>query len=175
MSDFYMQCNKYPDVKLWPAAMQQDTARCFHVAALNDINIFDKCLKNHSLPWCLGELRSHHHGCGIIGQRLFIGLYYIHLHKWMQFYPKENFLLLRPEDMLKEPHRMMTQISDFLGVDPVTEDQAKHWMSHVSNVHHQHQILPTDPCSQACYETGDQRTTWEILWTIQCNACRMYF
>ena len=139
LSDFYMMCSMNPQQRR-PPEMHTDPAGRFHAVALKDMTTFNNCLMTtgHSLPWCLGELRSHPQGCGYIGRRLLIGLYYVHIHKWMQFYPRENFLFLRTEDMLQEPHQLMTRITEFLGIDPVSEDQAKEWLSKVSNARHWH-------------------------------------
>jgi hypothetical protein len=88
----------------------------------------------HSLLWCLGDLNSLQRGCGYIGRRLDIGMYYVHLHKWMQFYPQENFLFLKTEEMRKDPGQMMAQITEFLGVEQISDQYAKQWLSIEANV-----------------------------------------
>ena len=144
-SDYYYQCNHYR-VSSWPRSMQENPAKYFHTSVLKDIAAFNSCLKNdiHSLQWCLGKLRSLPSGCGYVGERLIIGLYYFHLQEWMTFYPKESFLFLRTEDIFEEPHRIMTRMTDFLDVDPVSEDEAKQWLSRVSNVHHERPAIEPD-------------------------------
>ena len=115
---------------------QGDPPSQFHHAATIAIARLHKCLAagNHSLLWCLGDLNSLQRGCGYIGRRLDIGMYYVHLHKWMQFYPRENFLFLKTEDMRKDPRQMMAQITEFLGVDPINDQHAKQWLSVEANV-----------------------------------------
>ena len=115
---------------------QGDPPSQFHHAAMVAIDGLHDCLAvgNHSLPWCLGDLNSLQRGCGYIGGRLNISMYYIHLHKWMQFYPRESFLLLKTEEMKREPERVMAQIADFLQVDWIGDQDAKEWLSVEANV-----------------------------------------
>jgi len=69
-----------------------------------------------------------------VGFRITVSLYYVHLSKWMQFYPREQFLFLRMEDMSANPHSLMTKITEFLGVAQVSPFQAKQWLSRRVNV-----------------------------------------
>ena len=120
---------------------QGDPPSQFHHAATIAINRLHRCLSagNHSLQWCLGDLNSLQRGCGYIGRRLDIGMYYVHLHKWMQFYPQENFLFLKTEDMRREPGQIMAQIIEFLGVDWISDQYAKQWLSVEANVQEDYQ------------------------------------
>ena len=143
-SNFFYSCGF--SLKTWPKWVQEDPAGEFHKAVESDTTSFNNCMKatNNSLHECMRWIRSVKCGCGSghIGKRLPIGMYYVHLHKWMQFYPRKNFLFLRTEDMCQRPHRMMTQITNFLGVEPITRDQAQEWMCHEANAQH---IYSTDP------------------------------
>ena len=62
----------------------------------------------------------------------------------MQFYPRENFLLLRTEDINREPYKMLTEITEFLGLDAVSEDEVKVWVSKSYNVHKKHGSIDPD-------------------------------
>lgn len=179
-SDYYRVCHDV-HVGEWPKEMQEDPAKHFHTTIERDIRIFNNCLmsNNHSLPWCIGKLHTLPTECGNVGERLLIGLYYIHLHKWMQFYPRENFLFLRTEDIKREPHRMITQITEFLEVDTVSEVQAKTWFSSVLHARKEYTEIDPDklvmrPESKTLLEDffkpynailadfiGDQRFLWK--------------
>ena len=179
-SDYYNLCN-HNGVREWPNEMQEDPAKHFHTTIQRDIRIFNNCLSsnNHSLPWCIGKLHTFPTRCGNVGERLLIGLYYIHLHKWMQFYPRENFLFLRLEDVKQEPHRIMTQITGFLDMDAVSEVQAENWLSGVVNARKKRKEIDPDklimrPESKTLLEDffkpynimladfiGDQRFLWK--------------
>ena len=134
-SNFFYSCGS--DLKTWPKRIQEDPASEFHKVVETDTKVFTNCLKttNNSMHVCVQQMRSIKSGCGKrqIGRRFPIGLYYVHLQKWLQFYPKENFLFLRTEDMSQQPLRMMNRITDFLEVDSVSKDQAQEWLRHQAN------------------------------------------
>lgn len=134
-SNFFYTCGSNPNT--WPENVRRDPALMFHQAVTTDITAFNNCLTitNNSLHKCVRWVRSVKCGCGTghIGKRLPIGLYYFHLHKWLQFFPREKFLFLRTEDMCRQPHRTMTRITRFLGVEQVSKEQAKEWLCHQAN------------------------------------------
>ena len=129
-SDFFYACSGWNESE-WPTSMQVDPAQYFHTNIAEALTLFNNCLKakNKSVQWCFGKVRSLKSGCGYVGRRLPVGLYHFHLLKWMQFYPRENFLLLRTEDINKEPYKMLTEITEFLGLDAVSEGEVKVWVA----------------------------------------------
>ena len=122
------------DVLDWPKQMRKDAATNFHRNTLVDVKYFNRCLQNRSLHECVNENRFRANGCGGVGHRITVSLYYAHLSKWLQFYPTEQFLFLRTEDMSANPQSLMARITDFLGVAPVSPTQAKQWLSRRLNV-----------------------------------------
>lgn len=50
-----------------------------------------------------------------------ISLYYIHLHKWFQHFPRDNFLILRTEDLEHNSTAIAMAIFEFLGLPPINE------------------------------------------------------
>ena len=68
--------------------------------------------------------------------RLAIGLYVLHLEKWLEQFDPAQFLLLRLEDFSQDPERYMQRVFDFLGVGApdnwgtVLQDKRSntHWM-----------------------------------------------
>ena len=142
-SNFFYACGSIP--RLWPKNVQNDPAGQFHKAVKADTTLFSECLRgNGSLHKCMRQIQMVKNGCGTghIGKRIPIGLYYIHIHKWLQFYPKENFLFLRTEDMCSEPLQMMTKITNFLGVEAVSKEQASKLLCHKANAQ---SVYATDP------------------------------
>ena len=120
-------------ISKWPDGMKHNVSDYFHKAVVSSIGVFNQCLQNSSLFECTNVMRftdfygfgnSPANHCGDVGFRLAIGLYYVHLSKWLQFYPKEQFLFLRMEDISSDPHSLMTKITDFLGVAPVSKESA---------------------------------------------------
>lgn len=143
-SNFYYSCGS--NVGSWPKHVQEDPSGRFHKMVESDTTTFDGCLNttNNSVYKCMRQIRSIKTGCGSghVGKRLPISLYYVHLHKWLQFYPNKNFLLLRTEDMCEEPHIMMTRITKFLGLERVSRDKAHEWLCNRKNAQN---IYSTDP------------------------------
>ena len=143
-SNFFYSCGS--NVASWPNHVQEDPPRQFHKMVELDTIAFDGCLKrtNNSIYKCMRYIRSVKSGCGSghIGKRLPISLYHVHLNKWLQFYPRKNFLFLRTEDMCREPHIMMTRITKFLGVEPLSREKAQEWLCNQANAQN---IYSTDP------------------------------
>ena len=85
--NFFYLCDRGQPAGL--RKLQNDPPSRFHHEASAAINTLNICLEagNHSLPWCLGEINSLQEGCGYISGQLAIGLYYVPLYKWFQFYP----------------------------------------------------------------------------------------
>ena len=101
-----------------PKQLQQ-YAPNFHREVVADIKHFKGCLRNHSPYECVNDNRFRSIACGGVGFRITVSLYNVHLSKWLQFYPKEPFLLLRTEDISADLHSLMTKITEFLGATPV--------------------------------------------------------
>ena len=135
-SDFFYSCfyTCGPDLKSWPKSVVEDPDGEFLKEFETNTAIFSNCLRttNNSMHECIRRMRPIVNACGR-SRRFPIGFYYIHLHKWLQFYPKENFLFLRTEDMSRQPSKMINRIIDFLGVDPVSKDQAWEWLRQKAN------------------------------------------
>ncbi len=135
-SDFFYSCFYLsgPDLKTWPKTIVEDPDGEFIKEFKSNTAAFTNCLRatNNSMHECIRRMRPITNVCGR-NQRFPIGFYYIHLHKWLQFYPKENFLFLKTENMNQHPSAMMNRITNFLGVDPVSKDQAREWLCQKAN------------------------------------------
>lgn len=134
-SNFFYSCG--PEMQMWPQHVQRDPAGQFHRTVQADTTIFKNCLEktNRSMHRCIRQMCSMKGGCGRghQGKRFTIGLYYVHLQKWLQFYPRENFLFLKTEEMCGQPFRTMKRITDFLKVAPVSNERAHEWLCHEAN------------------------------------------
>ena len=117
-----------------PKRMRQYAAANFHREVVADVEHFRECLKKRSLYECVNDNRFRSNTCGGVGAKMTVGLYHVHLSKWLQFYQKKQFLFLRMEDISTDPHSLVTKITDFLGVAPVSPSQAEQWFSKRVNV-----------------------------------------
>ena len=136
-SHFFQRCTSRigpgHNITNWPEEIKQDPAGYFHKQIVSDIAYFNGCLKRLSLFECSNEIMTRGKECGGVGYRLVIGIYYVHLLKWLQFFPREQFLFLKLEHMMDNPHAFLTRVTSFLGLEAVSEEQAKEWTSVQAN------------------------------------------
>ena len=110
------------------------TSAQFHELVLKSVDHFNKCLSNgQTTHQCSNEKYFLLEGPGM-GYRLTIGMYYLHLKKWMQLFPRESFLFLRMEDMSIDPCTFMRNITQFLNIDHLPPQRIKSLFSHRENV-----------------------------------------
>ena len=165
----------------WPPTLRSDQAGHFHREVAKEVELFTQCLSNSSAFECTNEQRFRglsKHQCGEVGYRLAISLYYVHLYKWRQFFPREQFLFLRMEDMSREPQAFMKRVTDFLDLAPMSPAVARRLLSHRENVQSfrkrrsvDMKMLPETrtllseffrPFNQKLMEmTGDSRFLWD--------------
>ena len=110
----------------WPEDIRQGMAALFHSKVEQEIEQFNSCLKNASVFECSSIRTSRTDGpegdregarnCSVIWHRLSLGMYVVHVKKWLQFYPMKNFLFLRTEDLSERSEQVLANITDFLGV-----------------------------------------------------------
>ena len=173
-SHYLYSCTRaYGETVNWPKQMRQYAAGNFHREVEADVEHFRECLKKKSLYECVNDNRFRSHKCGGVGSRITVSLYYVHLSKWLQFYPKEQFLFLRMEEISADPHSLMTKITDFLGVAPVSPSQAEQWLSKRVNVRFGGSTKMTKETRELLEQfyrpynamlaelTGDSRFKWE--------------
>ena len=138
------------DPQLWPPAMQQDAPGLFQQKLSDDLDELRRCLRAWSLHECVSGMRRSEvrAPCGTIGFRLAIGLYHVHLSKWMQVFPRQRFLLLRTDDFEREPVRVMNRITEFLGLRPLPGEVSRHLLQCRANA--------LQAASQAAFAMGAQ-------------------
>lgn len=116
------------DTSKWPSSVKRNLTAHFHDLLSVDLSHFKECLKTASLFECVNihiASRTHYskNQPDTVTHKISIGLYYIHLKKWLQFYPKSQFLYLRMEDLATNPHQVMSQITDFLGIKSTSKEE----------------------------------------------------
>lgn len=136
-SHFLYSCQvHYGSMKMWPAAVVEHGSDLLHLQVERGVDDFNKCLETMSEFECasvrsssrssstesvdLNQLR-----CGVVWHRLSIGLYSVHIKKWLQFYPLENFLFIKMEDISASPWSTISRITDFLNIEPVPRELAE--------------------------------------------------
>ena len=114
----------------WPSNIREDPAGNFHSEVSQTVSDFNQCLKSHSLYECAnfytftnGTKVTHY--CGQIGFRLVVSIYYIHIVKFLQFFPREQFLFLKMEDMSRDPEIFMNSVTTFLDIGAYPPTKSK--------------------------------------------------
>ena len=115
---------------MWPPEMKHEPAELFHNGITKDIDVFNKCINSSSVFECVNSITAHREdgakegACTKIEYRLTVGLYALHIRKWLQFFPIHNFLFLKMEDITKDSYATMRSITDFLGIEAVPRNIA---------------------------------------------------
>lgn len=185
-SHFLYGCTfHYGDIEHWPPEVRDSEAQLFDNQVTKGVRDFNECLKTMSTYECTSirifnaskrtntmSRKNKRFLCGQLGYKLDIGLYVLHLRKWLQFYPIENFLFLRTEDIPSDPVGTMSKITNFLEIAPVPSRMARDVLGRMSNVlplfqpmHNSTRALLVDfyrPYNQQLAELiGDNRFLWE--------------
>ena len=135
-SHFLYSCSyKYGDnMARWPPGVRRDQAGTFHHEVLETILSFNSCLSaGSSTLECINWHHFSQSSCGHVGYRLMVSLYHVHLRKWLQRFPREQFLFLRMEDMSRDADDFMRRITDFLDISQIEPNLAKKWLSRKEN------------------------------------------
>lgn len=115
----------------WPKAMKTNTPLYFHTHITAAIRDFQLCLaRNKSVYECANQVRTSRQE---LQSWIGMGIYYIQLLQWMQFWPRENFLFLKTEEMAENPFAVINNITDFLSLDPISKEDALKWFSKKQN------------------------------------------
>ena len=141
----------FGQVKNWPHQLRENGAAIFHAEVMAEMENFNDCRTNKSLFECVNVWTTSK-PVTIEGikfdkfHRLSIGLYAVHIRKWLQFYPRENFLFIRTEDISSNSTELVSQITEFLGISPVSEEMARDMFEKESNVFDAsaHDLSPMD-------------------------------
>ncbi len=128
------------DIRQWPSKVLENGPDLLHNQAVNLTKSFEKCAETASTYKCAStKLVIGSGGCGNIGHRLDIGVYHVHIRKWLKFFPKKQFLFLRMEDLISDPFETMQKLTSFLDIDPISKDDTKQWFSEKINERTQEQ------------------------------------
>ena len=109
------------DTTKWPSKIRNDPAGNFHSEVSQVVMKFNDCLQSRSFYECSNNYTFKRpkglQFCGEIGFRLVVSIYYIHIVKFLQFFPREQFLFLKMEDMSREPIMFMKRVTTFLDIE----------------------------------------------------------
>ena len=122
--------------KQWLSAIRKGGAELFHRQVAKDIDVFNECINYTSVFECSSRRTGNR-----FSYRLTIGLYVVHIKKWLQFYPIRNFFFIRMEDISKDPYATMASITDFLEIETVPKDIAEGLLKRENTLSKENQSL----------------------------------
>ena len=117
--------------KAWPKEMAINDSLYFDRYIIESILNFKLCLNNNSVYECVNQVRTNYDKLQI---RIGSSVYYIFLQKWLQFWPRENFLFVTTEEMSSNPSAALKNVTDFLSLLPFSEKEAVRLINDRQNV-----------------------------------------
>ncbi len=135
-SHFYFMHN----TQGWPKEMDVNSPLYFDKWVKAAITDFNNCQRNYSLFECANSKSRRKQLKTWLG----VGIYYIQILEWLQFWPRENFLFLKTKQLSNEPISVLRNITHFLSLDQVPDKKAIKWFSKKANSHGRtDKMLPT--------------------------------
>ena len=119
------------DYGSWSAEMKANATLYFHNEVEGATTRFNDCLASNERSIYECDVESDNWGS--LNTRLGIGIYAIHIRKWMKFYPTENFLFLKTEDFVHDPFDTIKNVTQFIGIQAVSKENVTSWFSEQKN------------------------------------------
>ena len=116
----------------WPQEMKQNAPLYFHKYTTLAVNDFHNCLSQNKSDYeCAHGVTT---GRKELNTWVGLGVYYVHILKWMQFFPRDNFLFIRTNELSKDTQGVLNRVMAFLGLDTSSESTANLLFSKEKNV-----------------------------------------
>ena len=131
-SDFWYFCankNRWHEGKNVPQYYMDNAPQIFHNITAAAIKEYKECLQVSAQNGdklaeftCLREATlGYQENDSCFPLRLGVGMYYYHIVKWLNVYPRENFHFLRLEDMAEDTYKSVANIWEFMGFSPISK------------------------------------------------------
>ena len=96
----------------------QYNAKGFHLAVEQSIGEMTKCIREHSAIACAWNQARYH---TIV--QIQLGMYSEFFEVWMKYFPREQFLVIKQENLSKEPRQSFDSVTEFVGISKLTDRQ----------------------------------------------------
>lgn len=96
----------------------QYNAKGFHLAVQQSIDEMTTCLDAYSSSICAWNQGRYH-----TVTQIQLGMYSEFFEVWMKYFPREQFLVLKQEDLKAEPRESFDSVTDFIGISKLSETQ----------------------------------------------------
>ncbi|CAC5410827.1 CHST15 [Mytilus coruscus] len=101
--------------------LSKQTPDAFDEAVRSSLLILNECYRINSLRKCLYDANLHHKWNE--QTRIHLGFYYVYLLEWFNVFPRDQFIVLRTEDISKDMSLYMSKLYKFLGADELSMKQ----------------------------------------------------
>ncbi len=118
----FNDCMRDRSVHSLSQACELGTGHNYSSCILQRLHLLDTCAQRMSLT--MYSSSSSMPACGRL--RMTMGLYFVHIRKWLSIVPKEKFIFLLLDDLVNNLTSSVQDILYFLGVDGGTKGQLKH-------------------------------------------------
>ena len=166
----------FGSVRNWPSKVRRREEEIFHTQVTTEITGFRECLKVLSVFECtsVGMYNASKRNAEFmdaesqVGYKLMIGLYIVHIKKWLEFYPIENFLFIKMEDISKDSFGTMSKITEFLGLSPITSREvAENLLEVKMNVMRESHVKPMAAQTRSMLEEFYQPYNLELAQLLE--------
>ena len=97
--------------------MGSNSPDIFHERIVTKLKQFEHCQKHFSLEWCARNITydifSRELPCG--RTRISLGMYYVHIRKWLSVSLRDRFLFLTTEEVIKNTEALRKKLWEFMG------------------------------------------------------------
>ena len=128
-SDYWYFCSRsmWKDTKgrvVVPDSVMETSSELFHNLSVSAINEFHDCVRR-GLSKFECTMRAYSDTGEVYAckqTRLGISLYYYHIVKWLSFFSREQFMIVRMEDLSSDPYAVTSSVWKFLELNPISRD-----------------------------------------------------
>ena len=125
-SDYWFFCSYYSwrvnDIYKVPVHIPAIASELFHNLSRAAVEKFNTCImKGENIFYCSiieSSIPGQHAACSNV--RLGLSMYYFHLIKWFNIFPRNQIQVIRLEDLSSSLTSNMNTVWDFIGVDRIT-------------------------------------------------------
>ena len=121
--NYTLRCNSMIKGK----AKKKVLRKAFLPLVSKEIEYLEDCVKRKTIGECIhNNLLTPKSFTGCSKIHIGIGIYVVHLKRWLKYFKKEQFLFLRLEDIISNPYNVFIKVWKFLGVESLPEEEFSH-------------------------------------------------
>ena len=117
-SSFWFSCSRYHHKYMLTETQMRRGPHIFHKRIVTKINIFNDCMQKFPLERCVLNITYNIFSSKLQCGRAMIamGLYYVHVHKWLSVVPRDKFIFFTMEELSQDTKRVARKMWRFAGI-----------------------------------------------------------